>query len=328
MVTLKEIAEKAGVSPITVSRVLNGSHPSKVSAKTRARVLKIAEELGYHPSIAARALRGKRTYQFGLVVPGIDYSFVPGIIQGLQDAAMDLHYSCLLYVTRWNAALELEIFRALIAKRVDGIVWIPEPHPPPDVAGLLKEQKVVQLQHKELADKPALLVDQEEGGYRATRHLIELGHRRIGNLAYHDRHGKLRLQGYTRALVEAGLGSSTDLVRRVGPTWEDALQGAHELLALDEPPTAIVCYSDLVAWAALRAAHQKGVRVPDQLSLVGFDDTPFVEHIEVPLTTVAQPKHELGRLAMAMLSDLIDGKRVESQVLSPTLVIRSSTARL
>lgn len=328
MVTLKDIAERAGVSVITVSRVLNDTHPNKVSEKTRSRVRRIADELGYHPNIPARALRGHRTYQFGLVVPTVDYSFVPQIIQGLQEAAIEMHYSCLLYVTNWDPDLELQIFKTLMAKTVDGIVWIPEPQRDEEVDKLVKDQKVIQLQHKEIPDVPAILVDQEEGGYQATRHLIALGHRRIGNLTHVDRHGKQRLDGYLRALQQADITPSEEMIQRVAPTWDEAHQGAHALLDRREPPTAIVCYSDLVAWAALRAAQERGIVVPDELSLIGFDDVAFIQHLEIPMTTVAQPKHELGRLAMSFLSDLIDGKEVNDHVLTPSLIIRSSTARV
>ena len=333
MATLKEIAEKAGVSTITVSRVLSDKHPNKVSAETRARVLRIAEELGYRPNIAARALRERRTYQFGLVIPSIDESFIADVVQGLQNVAMDLHYSCLLYVTKFEPGLELEIFRTLVKKGADGVLWLPRPQRDPEVDRIARDLPVVQLYHKEVPDAPAILVDQEHGAYAATKHLLDLGHRRIAKLAGHDRHGRQRLAGYYRALCEAGLEPDPDLIRAI-PTharpfdvhWERARSATHALLSSNDPPTAIVCYSDLVAWGALRAAQESGVAVPESLSLVGFDDIQFIRFVEVPMTSVAQPKRELGELAMSTLDRLIRGEKVDDITLVPSLVRRASTA--
>ncbi len=325
MVTLKEIAQRAGVSVITVSRVLNDTHRNKVGAKTRAQVQRIAEEMGYHPNIPARALRGNRTYQFGLVVPFVDGSFIADIVQGLQDVAMEMQYSCLLYLTAFKPALELEIFRTLRQRNVDGVLWLPGPTREAELDDLLEELKVLQLLYSEVPGIHSILVDQERGGYEATCHLIGLGHRHIGILAGDDRHGKQRLMGYRRALEDAGIEPREAWIK-VGPTnWEGGRTGASELLALDPRPSALVCYSDLVAWGALRSAQEHGLVVPDDLSLVGYDDLPYIQYVETPITTVAQPKRELGELAMNTLIRMIDGDNVQDSVLMPWLVTRSST---
>lgn len=325
MVTLKEIAEAAGVSPITVSRVLTGKHPEKVSEETRRRVLRLAKEMGYHPNIVARALREQRTYQFALVVPGADLSFIPEIIEGLQRVANDHGYACLFYLTAFRPEIEAKALDHLVAHRVDGVVWLPGPQTQP-TARVLIDRPLVQLLYKELPDAAAVLVDQEHGAYLATHHLLELGHRRIGAVMVLDRHGRQRLQGYYKALKEAGVAPEAGWLITTDARWEGAKAAVRNALAGGLDVTALVCYSDVVAWGAIRALLEAGRSVPGDVSVVGFDDRDFAAHIEVPLTTIAQPRREIGERAMLHLLRLIDGERPGDVILDPSLVVRASTA--
>ena len=322
---MKDIARRAGVSVVTVSRVLNGKYPNKVSDETRRRVLQIVEELGYRPNISARALRERRTYQIALVTPSIDVSFIAEVVQGIQDVAMDLGYSCLVYVTKSQPALECRIFRAIAGKNVDGVIWLPGPTREKEVDRAARALPLVQILYKELDDVPAVLVDQVQGAYAATWHLLSLGHRRIGNLAGNDRHGRQRLAGYYKALEEAGIAPEEGWVRFVPTSWDGARAEAQGLLSLPNRPTAVLCYSDVVASGVLRSARENRIVVPDELSVIGFDDVDFSRYLDIPLTTVAQPKHELGELAITTLLRRIEGEAIEDRVLIPRLVVRAST---
>lgn len=312
---------------MTVSRVLSGKDPKRVSAATRARVLKVAEELGYQPNIAARALRDQRTYQFALVVPYVHLSFMPDIMQSLQDVAMRNHYTCLVYLTDFKPEVESRIFRDLVIRRVDGVIWLPGPERSPEVDRILKSIPCVQLLHKEVTDTSAVLVDQETGGYVATRHLIELGHRHIGSLMLFDRHGRQRQAGFTRAMEEARLTPDRTWQLK-GSTWEAAYRRVSELLPELRQVTALVCYSDLSAWATMRALQDGDLQVPRDVSVVGFDNTPAAQYLNPPLTTVAQPTAKIGEEAMRLLLRQINGEKPEDVVLKPSIVTRASTRSL
>lgn len=327
MATLKDIALEAGVSVITVSRVLSGKHPNKVGSATRSHVLQVAERLGYQPNIPARALREQRTYQFALVVPYVHLSFIPDVIQSLQNVAMEKGYSCLLYLTAFEPELERQVFRDLVTKRVDGVVWLPGPTRAKELDHIFQDLPVVQILYKEVADAPAVLVDQAHGAYLATQHLLELGHEKIGALVVQDRHGQQRRAGYERAIAQAGL-SPFRIWRLSGSSWETAVRTTRGLLDDMRQASAIVCYSDLVAWGAMRVIHDSGLNVPRDLSLVGFDDVDATRYLQTPLTTVAQPKNQIGEEAMRLLLLTIEGELTDDIVLRPSLVIRSSSIPL
>ncbi|HET7560628.1 MAG TPA: substrate-binding domain-containing protein, partial [Limnochordia bacterium] len=185
---------------------------------------------------------------------------------------------------------------------------------------------VVQILYRTpLKGASAVLVDQEQGGYLAARHVLELGHRRIACLWVDDPHGRQRLAGFRRALAEAGLAADPSLVVPVDYDWHLGRSATESLLARAVRPTAIVAASDLVAWGAIRAAKEAGLGVPGDLSVVGFDDMPLAGYVEVPLTTVRQPTEALGRQALSLLRERINGNDVEDRVLAPELVVRGST---
>jgi LacI family transcriptional regulator len=324
MVTIQDIANKAQVSAMTVSRVITGSAPEKVSAATRARVLKIAEELGYTPNIAARALRAKCSFLFGLVVSGIDHSFTASIVEGIQEVAMSKDYSCLLYITRGNTELEIRSLEALVAKQADGIIWVPNKQIPVCIPKLSQRVKIVQLLNKEVDHLPAVLVDQVRGQYLATSYLTQLGHRYIGYVMKNDRHSRDRLIGHRQALADAGIYSSP--VINLENDWSGQVDAIRLFLTENPQITAIAASTDMLAWCAIQAAGHLGRRIPDDLSITGFDNIELATQVIPALTSVDQPKKNLGQVAMQVLTRYIQGEEVEDVTMQTQLVVRNTTA--
>jgi DNA-binding LacI/PurR family transcriptional regulator len=325
MVTLHDVAKKAGVSATTVSRVVNKKHLNKISSATQTRVLAAIEELGYRPNLSARGLRLKSTFNFGLVLQNVDISFNSNIVAGIQRVAIAEDYGCMLYSTFNNAQVEDEVFRTLIRKHVDGVIWVPGTEMSPTLSTHLSHKPVLQLLYKEIADLPAILVDQHQGERMATNHLIALGHRHIGCVTSPTRHGRQRFAGYCEAMEQAGLNVEPDLVLEVHD-WEDGYYGVYQLLRQRRDITALVACNDIVALRVMRAVQSLGLRIPEDISVVGFDDMPLLYHLDKPLTTVAQPKEELGELALRTLIHMIKGQDQPDITLQPRLLQRATTA--
>jgi LacI family transcriptional regulator len=324
MVTIQDIANKAQVSAMTVSRVITGSAPEKVSAATRARVLEIAAELGYKPNIAARALRSGCSLLFGLVVSSIDHSFTASIVEGIQEVAMSKDYSCLLYITRGKPELEIRALEALVAKQADGIIWVPNKQIPICIPQLSKRTTIIQLLNKEVDHLPAVLVDQVRGQYLASTHLTQLGHRHIGYVMKSDRHSRERLVGHRQALAEASIHYSP--VINLEGDWLSQVAAMRLFLEQNPLMTAIAASTDMLAWCVIQAAGQLGRRIPDDLSITGFDNIELATQVIPALTSIDQPKKELGQIAMQVLTRSIQGEQVNDVTMQTQLVVRNTTA--
>ena len=329
-ITIREIAKIANVSICTVSRVINNTYPEKVSKETRSRVLKIMKDLGYRPSIIARGLVRKRTSMLGLMVPDIISSFYPEIIEGIEDEAKKFDYSLILCITKLNPQEEAKYLRLLREKRVDGIILTPvvgkdaniklieeirrDKIPLIFIAYYLKEFKGIYV-----------IVDHTLGGYMATKHLIELGHKRIGHLEVEDWIGKKRLEGYKQALDDYDIEFNKELVIRSDYSWESGYRSMKKFLKMKNRPTAVFAVCDMTAWGAMQAIRQAGLKVPEDIAIVGFDDLKIASMMEISLTTVAQPKYEMGKIAATKLIKKIEHKNVRGTILKPKLVIRESS---
>jgi len=340
---LKDVAERAGVSTATASLVLNNK-PSKIviSEATRQQVLKAARELSYRPNLIARAMAKQQTSLVALVVGDVTASFYPEIIAGVSEVLEDHGFSVLLCTCRESLADQEQHLITVNSKMVDGIIITPVFGTSMDLLTHTVDASrpmVVACRVPLGCSLPSVRVDNEQGGYVATRHLIELGHRRIAFLG--DQVAGLspqeqalsenyqRYVGYLKAMCETGL---KPLPLLTIPEHTPHLVGGEvavsAALQQDPKPTAIFACSDIAAIAAIRAAHAAGLRVPEALSVVGFDDLPIADLVTPRLTTVAQPKYDIGNCSGQMLLRLIEGKPVESQILQPTLVVRNSTASL
>ena len=336
MSRITEVAEHAGVSAMTVSRVLNNS--GYVSAATRQRVELAIAELGYVPNALARQLRSKRTKMLALVVSDISNPFFTTIARGVEDAASARGFAVMFCNTDESDEEESRYLRLLVERQVDGVLLVPAENAAASLR-LLQTHKipVVVLDRRASRRVDNVRCDSEAGAYALTNHLIELGHRRIAVLT--GRRGIStsvdRVAGVRRALAEAGLALDESLVRYGGFNFgslnlADGRHMADEVLAAsDDPPTAIFAANNFIAFGAVRALRELGLKVPEDISVVAFDDLP-VEWVSDPfLTVAAQPAYEIGRRAADMMIDRLVGERTttgESVVLPFEVIVRRSTA--
>ncbi|HEY8348087.1 MAG TPA: LacI family DNA-binding transcriptional regulator [Symbiobacteriaceae bacterium] len=329
-VTIKDVAREAGVGLATVSRVLNNSGP--VSPETRERVLAAARALGYVPNLHARSLVSRATGTVGLIIPDITNPFFPAVTRGVEDAASQAGYTVFLCNTDNDPAKEETDVRKLRERCVDGIIFVGSQARRKRLERLLQDGIPVVVTDREVPDLDAdsVLVDNNWGARAAVRHLIDLGHTRIAHAAGHRQTptGQDRYAGYCAALEEAGLPVDESLVFWGEFTIESGIQAGQVLLGRSPRPTAVFAGNDLIALGVIRAAREAGLRVPEDLSVVGFDDIPLAALVSPPLTTVRQPAYEMGRLAMTMLLERMSGRVTGAgrhHVFRPELILRGST---
>jgi LacI family transcriptional regulator len=324
-VTINDVATAAGVSAATVSKVLNGRYG--VAMATSQRVQEVISQLGYESSLVARSLRSHRTNVIGILVAEFE-PFSAEILKGVSQAIGGTGYDLLAYSSGDPAAegWERRSLSRLSGTLIDGAIMVT-----PTVIDPGGAAPVVAIDpHEGPAGTPTVDSDNVGGGRSATEHLLALGHRRIGFLAGRTdlASSRLREEGYRAALAAAGIGVDPTLLRIGGYRRESGRAAARELLSLPGRPTAIFAANDLSAIGAVEAAHDVGLSVPEQLSVVGFDDIPE-SALSVPqLTTVRQPMQQMGAEALRLLLGLLDGTREStSHVRLPTeLVERASTA--
>lgn len=328
-VRITDVARIAGVSVSTVSKVINAR--DGVARETSSRVNAVIDELGYEGSLVARSLRSHRTWVIGVLVAGFE-PFSTEILKGVASALEDSDYDLLAYTggrrsggTGW----ERRYLSRLSGTLIDGAVLVT-----PTVVEADATVPVVAIDpHTGPLGFPTVDSDNMTGGLLATRHLIELGHRRIGFLAGRPdlASSQLRETGYRRALAEAGLPVDEDLIR-VGEYMRDRTHGpATDLLTSADRPTAVFAANDLSAIGVLDVAERLGIAVPTELSVVGFDDIPDSARSTPPLTTIRQPLQEMGTAATEMLLSLIDDQAAEATTsrhirLPVSLVVRGSSA--
>lgn len=332
-VTIKDVAKAAGVGQATVSRVLNGSGP--VGQETRERVLAAARSLGYVPNMLARGLVNRATGTVGLIIPDITNPFFPAVTRGVEDAASQAGYTVFLCNTDNDPAREEVDVLKLRERCVDGIIFVGSQSRRERLARLVQDGIPVVVTDRAVPDLDAdsVLVDNKLGAQNAVSHLIDLGHTRIAHAAGHRETptGQGRYQGYCEALAGAGLPVDEHLVFWGEFTVESGIQAGQVLLGRSPRPTAIFAANDLLALGVIRAAQEAGLAVPEDLSVVGFDDIPMAALVSPPLTTVRQPAYEMGRLAMSMVLDRLTGQVTgggRHHLLQPALILRGSTRRL
>lgn len=314
------MARHAGVSQSTVSLVLSGKSAGRISARTEAAVRQAAEELGYRPNVAARALRTGAARTVGLVVTDVTHPFFGPVLRGAQVAAWRAGYAVALVDAANDPDRELATFEALRAGPVDGFLFFTVD--PPEFTG----EHVVALEVSP-PGLPFVRFDTERGTELAIRHLLELGHERIGHLASELEGETFRRRRDTvlRILGEAGLAPGP--YARAPFTFEAAVAPALTLLDAHERPTGIYCDDDLLAGGLYLAARERGLRIPEDLSVVGFDDLPFARVFEPPLTTIRIHPEDLGSEAFDLLAALMAGEPAPpGRVLPVEFVERASTA--
>jgi LacI family transcriptional regulator len=329
MPTIRDVAKRAQVAPITVSRVINDS--GYVSAETRARVEAAIQELGYVPNRVARSLRLKRTHTLAMLVTDITNPFWTTVVRGAEDAANEAGFTVILCNTDESASKQDAYLQVLLQRRVDGILFAPVQSEPDPVERVQKQNVPIVVLDRRVpgAEVDVVRGDSEGGAYRLVRYLLELGHRRIAALSGPKTVSTSveRVIGYRRALREAGLDADAEWVRYGQFTQRSGYEATTEALSAHPRPTAIFATNNFIAVGALRALRAAGLRVPEDVSLVSFDDLASVVLIDPFLTVADQPAYQMGQqaaeLLIARLSDpAVDG--VQEIVLPTRIIVRRS----
>jgi DNA-binding LacI/PurR family transcriptional regulator len=328
-VTIYDVAEKAGVSIATVSKVINNT--GRISEKTRKKVQEVMEQLNYQPSMVASALTRKRTGTIGLLVPDIANPFFAEVARSFEDYAQKLGFGLVICSTDGKDEKAKLYLSLLIRKQVDGLI----------IASSIKETVLVEQMLEEefpivlfSIDIPTLgvntvSVDDYRGGFQATSYLLSLGHKHIGIIAEDLSRSYHRVQGYKEAVIRAGADLNESNIICTMATIENGKSAARQLLeGKEDRPTAIFACNDLLAIGVIEEARKLGINVPEELSVVGFDNTILAEIVNPALTSVAQPIKEMASQAMTILFEEIENGETPKQriLMLPELVVRNSTA--
>ena len=340
MPTIYDVAKKSGYSPTVVSHVLNNN--PRVSEKAKAIILATVRQLGYKANLAARELGLKKTRLIGIIVRDIIYPFFPSIVESIEETAFRHGYTTILCNSAGNLAREATYVDVLTRRKVAGIIATPVQAEKNNSRLFLELKRtgvpiVFVDRNLPKVDTDYVITDGLKGGYEATKYLIQLGHTRIGCIEPSSE-VTTRVNGYKKALEESGIQFQENLIARRKPVAEergkigneiDGYEGAKQLLQMHERPTAIFATNDVMAFGAERAIREAHLRIPQDISLVGFDDVRFSSFLGVPLTTVKQPTHEIGQTAATLLISRIEQdnwrRRISRIILEPRLVIRESS---
>ncbi len=334
-VKLRDVATLAGVHPATASRALNPETRLLVSEETASRVLAAAAKLGYRPNPVARSLRTRRSHTVGVLIPDLNNPLFPPIVRGLEDRLATAGYVALIGNTDGDDARERKVFEQMRARHVDGYVLATAHLRNPLLAEAVRAGMPVVLMNRIAEDYslPAVTVDNERGVKMEISHLVSLGHRKIACVAGPQdvSTGLARYRGFQAAMAAAGLEVPPNRVAFARAfSIEEGRRCTSEILADGDGITAIAAGNDMLAVGSYRALDQAGLACPADVSVVGFNDMPFIDMLRPPLTTVAFSHYQVGTEAAQLLLDRLNGSTgpVKVLYLAPELIVRSSTARL
>lgn len=329
--TLRDVAERAGVHTSTASRALNPATAAQVSASTLARVKQAAEEFGYRPSPLGRGLKTNRTMTVGMLIPDLTNPLFPPIVRGIEDELGREGYTLVLSNTDNDPDQENSILAAMMTRKVDGLILATSRRDPGFLTRIAGSAPPIVLVNRTVDEEaiPSVITDDAVGIRLIVEHLAALGHRQIGYVAGPQElsTGHARYEGFLAEMRQLGLEVAPEHVVFAGAFTEAA--GEHacaQLLERGPGLTAVIGGNDLIAIGCLDVLAKRGTRVPEVISVVGYNDMPFMDRLQIPLTTVRIPQYEMGaRAARLMLSLLLRGSRPESVHLSPDLIVREST---
>jgi LacI family transcriptional regulator len=329
MTTIDDVARKAGVSPATVSRVLNGS--AGVSPERALRVRRAAEALRYQPSGPARALRRQRTTLWAAIIADVENPFFTAMVRGVEDIALHEDHRLVLCNSDEDLDKEAAYIEVAIADRMAGVIIAVASTAKSDLDPLIRAGiPIVAVDRRPGSEGiDSVLVDNRLGGSQATLHLLDGGATRVACVTGPARlsNAETRLAGYRDALAERGLEPDPALVRRADFREEGGHLAALSLLDEADPPDAFFVANNLMTLGVLRALRERGRRVPDDVTIIGFDDAPWTTLVTPPLSVVAQPTYEIGRQAAQLLATASPELPARHLVLAPTLIPRASSQR-
>lgn len=336
-VTIYDIAKEANVSVATVSRVLNDTAP--VKASTRETIMAVIEKHQFQPNALARSLLKKETGTIAMILPDITNPFFPEVFWGAENAARDKGYTFFLCNTAGESGRESEYLSILREKRVDGIIFLGGRINLANCPPALAQEVIEMAKHVPIvlvngnlpkSGLHRIYTDEAEGAALAAKHLIALGHRDIGFIGGMDETSttQLKVKAVKRELKENGLELHKEWLRLGEFSVPGGRHLMNQILDLEHRPTAVLCVNDFTAIGAVKAAVEHGLRIPEDISIVGFDDSPLSTAVIPELTTVSQNTVELGKLAVEMLHQMVNGEKSKKQIkLQPQLVVRNSTGK-
>lgn len=331
MVRLKDIAARAGVSVMTVSKVLRDA--PDISAQTKARIRQLAEQMGYVPDSLAQGLRTRTTKLFGLVISSITNPVFARTALAIEERAHELGYDVILAHSLNSVEREEACIRRLLSRRVDGLFLSPvyRLDPSAEIYDEIRKNgtPAVILGHRApfCADFPNVETDESSASYELTRHLLDMGHTRIGFFGgpMAAPWAQERLEGYRKAMRDAGIEPDDRLMFTAGATMDEGEKAASQLIEESADATAIIAVNDLVAIGAANVLLAAKLRIPEDISVVGFGNVLISELFKIPLTTVRQPKFRLGNAAMDSMLQLLRRQPAESKRLTASIVVRASS---
>lgn len=328
--TQYDVAKRAGVSQATVSIIINNSSTISIPDETRKRVLDIVEEIGYHPNALARSLRSGETHTIGLILPDSSNPYFAEMGHVIESEAFERGYSIVLCNTENDQNKERLYTEVLERKQVDGMIFVAAGDQTGSLKALIQKKMLVILVDRDFPNLnvDAVISDNYLGGHLATQYLVQLKHKRIACITgpSNINSSAKRVTGYQAALTESGIKLDQNLIVRGDFHPESGRLAALNLLKLPNRPTAIFACNDLMAVGVLRAAAELGLRVPEDLAVIGYDDIELASYTNPPLTTIKQPKLEIGRTVMEILVNRIKNKQSTRffSSLPVSLVVRGS----
>ena len=329
-VTLKELSRLAGVHPSTVARVLHNDPRQRVSDEVRERIFRLAEELHYRPNSLARSLRTRRSAVLGALIPDIANPFFASVLRGIEDVAAERDYSVILANTDDQAARETRGLEMMRERQVDGLLLATARRQDPAIARLVEEQVpfVLVNRHTDPVTPNAVVFDDYAGGRTAVEYLLSLGHRRIAHISASDEMstGHLRYRAYVDTLIAHGIGEDPALIARGTFREAGGYEAMQRLLMVADPPTAVFAVNDLAAAGALNALAEAGLRVPQDVSVIGFNDVFQHTRLAPQLTTMQAPARALGaQAAERLLAMIVDGIWPDAPLLLPVTLVKRDT---
>lgn len=333
--TVSDVAKAAGVSVASVSRVLNNT--GRVGPETRERIMRIAAELAYVPNVAARSLALRRSRMIGAVVPSLENLNFATAVDACRKALRQAGYTLLIADANYDQNKEEEQVKALVAHGIDAIMLIGRAHNA-GVLSFLRARNVPLLltwtsdlpsSAEKGAQLPAIGFDNGQATRQALEYLLDLGHSRFGVIAgeiEHSDRAAARVNMVREVLRQRGLGPAQEVFSQRPHLLSEGKEGFESIMSAAEPPTAVLCMNDVLAYGAFIGARELGLRIPDDVSVVGFDDLDFAPALEPPLTTVRVPAREIGEEAGKYVVRMLEGNAAEPPVIAAQLIVRGSAA--
>ncbi|MCW4645752.1 catabolite control protein A [Bacillus safensis] len=316
-VTIYDVAREANVSMATVSRVVNGN--PNVKPTTRKKVLEAIDRLGYRPNAVARGLASKKTTTVGVIIPDISSIFYSELARGIEDIATMYKYNIILSNSDQNTDKELHLLNTMLGKQVDGIVFMGGNITDVHVEEFKRSPVPIVLAAsvEEQAQTPSVNINYEQAIYDSVQLLVEKGHKRIafvsGPMA-EPINSVRKLAGYKRALEEAGIAFDDALVAEGDYSYDSGIEALAHLLEQSDKPTAVIAATDEMALGVIHGAQDRGVSIPEDLEVIGFDNTRLSLMVRPQLTTVVQPTYDIGAVAMRLLTKLMNKEQVDDQI--------------